>query len=484
VAAARLSSNSGMGGARCIRLAGLSAAALVCSASPTPPLGDAPVRAWVFFKDRGGDVESVLRGAPPSALTPRALERRSKRRTAPGLFDERDLPPSPEYVAAVRGTGARPRTTSRWLNAITVEAGPAELERVARLPGVRAVHGVRRAHSARHREPPADERHTATAAAPGFYGASEAQIRQINLDRLHAAGFTGNGVLVGVLDTGFRRQHVAFNEPGHPIQVAAEYDFLEDDRDTSPETGDASDQHEHGTFILGVLAAYAPGVLVGGAYDATYVLAKVEDAPSEYLAEEDLFVAGLEFLEAQGVDVASSSVVLYDHYRQDQLDGRTSVMTVALNTAAANGVHCFEGAGNFGHDDDPRTSHLVPPADAVDALTIGAVDEQGDVARFSSDGPTADGRVKPEVLVRGDPTWTVDPFDDRRVVGVEGTSLATPLAAAAAACLVQAHPEWKVADLRDALIRTARASGPRPDPLFVKGYGLMDAWAAAGLSGH
>jgi subtilisin family serine protease len=117
-------------------------------------------------------------------------------------------------------------------------------------------------------------------------------------------------------------------------------------------------------------------------------------------------------------------------------------------------------------------------------LTVGAVDEDDRIAPFSSDGPTADGRQKPELLARGDPTWTVDAHDDSRVVALEGTSLATPLAAAAAACLVQAHPEWSVADMRQALLRTAQAPAltARPDPLFVGGYGIIDAWAAAGRS--
>jgi subtilisin family serine protease len=466
---------------RGIQLAGMTAAALVCAASPRLPRPGTKLHAWVFFKDKGPEVAAALRGDPPSALTPRALARRARRRTAPGLFDERDLPPSPAHLAAVQATGARVRTTSRWLNAVTVEAESAQLHGLAQLACVRAVRSVRRSRPLHHAGP---ESGATPPSTRGFYGAAEGQVRQIGLSPLHAAGYTGKGVLVGVLDTGFRRQHAAFNHRDHPLRVVAEYDFLDDDPVTAPEAGDPRAQHEHGTWVLGVLAAHAPGVFVGGAYDAGYLLAKVEEEAAEYPGEEDLFVAGLEFVEAQGADVVSSSVVLYGHYRQSQLDGGTSVMTVALNTATENGVHCFEGAGNLGHDDDPHTSRLVPPADAVDVLTVGAVDEDDGIAPFSSDGPTADGRQKPELLARGDPTWTVDAHDDSRVVALEGTSLATPLAAAAAACLVQAHPEWSVADMRQALLRTAQAPAltARPDPLFVGGYGIIDAWAAAGRS--
>jgi subtilisin family serine protease len=229
------------------------------------------------------------------------------------------------------------------------------------------------------------------------------------------------------------------------------------------------------------MAAYFPGSLVGAAFDASFILAKVEDVSSEYAAEEDFFVAGLEFIEANGGDVATSSVVIFNHYTPEELDGQTTVMTVGLNVAAENGLHCFQGAGNDGHDDDPSTFSLVPPADALKVVTVGAVTGAGTIASFSSDGPTADGRLKPEVLARGVSTWTVHPNDADAYLAVNGTSLSTPLTAAAAACLVGLHPEWTVDQLRSAMFQTAdqyTANG-EPDPLFVHGFGILDVLAAA-----
>ena len=106
------------------------------------------------------------------------------------------------------------------------------------------------------------------------YGRSYEQLAQINLIALHEQGYTGQGVIVGILDTGFERSHEAFNYLAHPLNVIAEYDFVDDDPDTQQEPGDPSGQHSHGTMILGCLGAYLPGELIGGASSASFVLAK------------------------------------------------------------------------------------------------------------------------------------------------------------------------------------------------------------------
>ena len=432
---------------------------------------------WVFLEDKGArDVAAELR-ALETTYDARALERRRLRRTAPGLFDPRDLALHRPYVDAVLRTGARPRTESSWLNALSVEATPEQLAAIRALPFVartQPVGALRRAAPAPALGPPPPATGT-------FYGAAEDQLVQIGLVDLHAAGFTGAGVVIGVLDTGFRQTHAAFTLPGRQLDVVAEWDFVDGDPVTGPEAGDPSNQHDHGTWILGTISAYEPGTLVGGAYDASVILAKVEDVAPDTAVEEDWFVAGLQFIEANGGDVATSSLIAGNGlYGSDDDDGQTSVMTIGFNVAAENGVHCFQGAGNAGHDADPLTDSLALPADAFQVTTCGAVDATGAIAGFSSDGPTVDGRAKPEVLARGLSTHTVSSSDDTTTTTVSGTSLSTPLCAAAAACLVQAHPDWTVNQLRRALSHTADvyvATGGH-DPLHVLGYGILDAEAA------
>jgi hypothetical protein len=441
-----------------------------------------PVKAWVMFqRDKGHASQAELDVALDElsrSYDPHAIERRTERRTRPGLFDLDDLPLPEPWLQEVRGTGARIVVTSRWAAAVSVLATEEQILALADLPVVRRIRPVLR--GARREPGRGPDLEPAIPVGNPFYGETQEQLEQMNLTALHALGYTGLGMRIGVLDTGFRTTHEAFNTPGHPLNVVAEWDFVNDDPVTAPEPGDLPTQHDHGTWILGTMAAYRPGTLVGAAYDASYILTKVEDLAAEYPAEEDMFVAGLEFIEANGGDIATSSVVIFNFYTQDDLDGETTVMSQGLNVAAANGLHVCQGAGNDGHDSDPATSSLVPPADAFQTITVGAVGSSGEIAGFSSDGPTADGRLKPEVLARGVNTRTVSSTDDMATVGVSGTSLSTPLLAGASACVLQAHPSWSVDQLRTHLFLNAdlyQASGA-PDPLYVHGFGIIDALAS------
>ncbi len=467
---------------------------------------DETVKAWVLFRDKG--IASLR--AYTSALdvlhatyNRRATERRMKRRSWAGLFDEYDVPVVPAYVAQVEATGAHVHLTSRWVNGVSVEATAAQLDQIDQLPFVRIIQPVQRS---RGNEPLRDEEVEAdmgnaprglklaaqsgdglsggSAASPSaFYGLAGQQLTQINLPAVHDLGFTGRNVVIGILDTGFRRGHLAFNNPAHPLRIVAEWDFVDNDPNTDHETGDPGNQASHGTYILGVLGAYMPESLVGGAYDASFILCKTEDTSAEYQGEEDNYVAGLEFIEAHGGDMATASLAYlgFDDpdvsYTQEDLDGLTAITTIGVNVATANGVHCCNAAGNASNDSDPFTSHLLAPADALEVITVGAVNDAGTIAEFSSDGPTADGRVKPEVLARGVSTFTVNPYSTTEYTSVNGTSLSTPVLAGAVACLVDAYPDWSVQKMREALFDTADyfvANGTF-DPTYVRGYGIIHA---------
>ncbi|GJQ30999.1 MAG: serine protease [Phycisphaerae bacterium] len=436
---------------------------------------------WVFLADKGvapAALPAALANAQ-AAMNPRTLQRRLARRTDPGLVDERDLPVHSPYRDAIAATGATIRQASRWANAISVLVTPDQAAAIAALPCVARLEPVRTGP----RTQPIDFTPTPAGgyANRDFYGPASPQLAQINLQALHTQGFTGAGVIIGILDTGFHRAHDSFNTPGHAVTVIAEHDFINNDNNAGIDPGDPGGQHSHGTLILGCIGAYQPNVLVGGAYNASFILCKTEDITSETPIEEDNYVAGLEFIEAHGGDVATSSLGYIDWYTQADLDGLTAVTTLAVNVATANGLHCCTAAGNEGHDDNPATSSLIAPADALRVITCGAGRIDGSTSSFTSSGPTADGRVKPEVLARGSGTYTVHPDDLGALVQASGTSLSTPLVAAAVACIVQAHPTWTVDQLRAALFATASdmVANGQPDPLYIRGYGFVNAADAA-----
>ena len=236
---------------------------------------DVPAPVWVFFDDNRAMPASIA----DTALAPRALERRALRRTLPGLIDRHDVPMPAVRVDAVAGTGARVRTQSRWMCAVSAMATPAQEAALRALPGVTHVEPVGRGRAGwqgEQRVPPPDGWGAST-----DYGASHDQLAQIDLPRLHDSGRRGAGMVIGILDTGFNRVHEAFNNPAHPLQVIAEWDFINNDGNTGIQAGDPGNQHMHGTWIVGTIGAYLPGTLVGGACDASFVLCKTEVVPSE-----------------------------------------------------------------------------------------------------------------------------------------------------------------------------------------------------------
>jgi serine protease AprX len=304
------------------------------------------------------------------------------------------------------------------------------------------------------------------------YGDCFSQIHPIQVDQLHDAGYSGAGVIVCMLDTGFLRTHAALTN----VHVIAEYDFVQGDSVTSNQAGDDPHQHDHGTLTLSIIAGYDPGHLIGPAYGADYVLAKTETISSETPIEEDWWVAGAEWADSLGADVISSSLGYFDWYTYEDMDGNTAVTTIGADMAVANGICVVNAAGNEGAD---TWHYIIAPADGDSVITVGAVDSVGVIAPYSSRGPTYDGRTKPDVCAMGSGTifavaGTV--ADYRRGTG---TSLSTPLVAGVAALLIQAHPTWTPVQVREALRTTAlRASHPDDD----YGWGLIQGMSAAGYT--
>jgi len=324
-------------------------------------------RWWVFFRDKPG----TTLGTPPSHLSKRALERRARILGSSMRFDESDLPVNPGYVSQVEAIGARVWTTSRWLNAVSIEANRSEIIKIRALPIVISVQPIRTFRKVPEPLRPLKGNFLLknVKSTSLDYGSSLTQNQTLNAIPLHNLGVVGYGVFIGMVDDGynFHRSHPALV----PINIIAEYDFVQGDDSVSFAIGEPASQGFHGAATLSVLAGYDPGYIIGPAFGAEFALAKTEvDGSETLITEEDNYVQGLEWLESLGVDIISSSLGYFDAdtstYLYSQLDGRTATTTKAARTLARKGVLLVTAMGNEGtyQPRDP-TKGFFPPAVSV-----------------------------------------------------------------------------------------------------------------------
>lgn len=276
--------------------------------------------------------------------------------------------------------------------------------------------------------------------------------------------------MVCMMDTGYRKNHQAFQLAYSEGRVLAEWDFINNDGETQNQTGDPSGQHDHGTYTWSTLGGAADGNLYGLAYGAYFILAKTEDISSEQPIEEDNWVAGMEWADSIGADVISSSLAYIDWYTYADMDGNTAVTTIAADIAAERGIVVCNAMANAG----PESGTLHAPADADSIIACGAVYSTGEIAYFSSRGPTYDGRIKPEVCARGVSTRCADPYGTTGYTYTSGTSLSTPLIGGAAAVILSAHPDWTPMQVREAMMMSSDHSSS-PDNDY--GWGVPDILA-------
>ena len=442
---------------------------------------------WIGFASRAGQDPAAFAArlaAADAALTPRARARRLRAGVWP-LVDEHDLPVDPASLDALRRLGLEPFAVSRWLNRAAVRATPAQAAAVAALDAVVTLAPV--ALSAPVFPEPAGPavllRPAAKAGArvesPGDAGIATSQLAQIGATALHDAGFTGQGVLVALFDEGFNfaGKHEALRDRVFP--PGFERDFVDGDTVASDTTDLAG--FSHGTWTLGCLAANLPGVYQGSGYGADVAIARTENHVGEKPVEMLYWGEAAEWADSLGADVISSSVgyLFFDSpfasYGPDDFDGHTTDISRAAEIAAAKGILVVNSVGNFGGGPPPR---LVGPADVNgDSLVaVGAVDSLGNVAPFSSRGPTSDGRIKPDLVARGVDTWLVSASGTPDAyLTLDGTSFAAPLVAGLAACLMEARPDLSPTGIIRALRETASAHCcPDQD----QGWGVPDGAAA------
>ncbi|MDR1259123.1 MAG: S8 family serine peptidase [Tannerellaceae bacterium] len=420
----------------------------------------------IYLNDKG--VSGYTIDNPRAFLSQEAIDRRNKE----GIpVDESDLPLAASCLDTLVSLGATPVVMSKWLSTVVVECEDSitahKLQSLAIVDSVRLVwKGEQRLTS------PVADRDTSRLLPvdkpqKSPYGYAEAQIKMLNGIRLHEKGYRGKGMKVAVIDAGFINvDRMAVFES---LDLAGTHNVV------NPGESVFSDD-DHGTRVLSCMAANAPGVIIGTAPEASYWLIKSEDNNSEFPIEEDYWAAAAEFADSAGVDVISSSLGYFTFdekelsYLPTMLDGRTTLVSRAADKAADKGILLFVSAGNEGNGSWEK---LTFPSDAMHVLTVGSITQDKERSVFSSIGPAADMRVKPDIVALGTNCAVADSSGSIR--HANGTSFSTPIAAGLGICLWQALPQLSNMEIAR-LIQRSSSQYDRPDDQL--GYGIPDLYKA------
>lgn len=430
---------------------------------------------WVYFTDKGNNVDSYLSN-PQTVVSQKSLDRRSKVLDRNNLIDITDIPVNQNYVMELVRTGFQLKQKSKWLNAVSGFANQLTINQIANKSFVRSIDVVgtfsKNDDDIEFKKSEYIESGTLQPAGVNSlnYGNSYTQLNLINVPAVHDSGYNGTGVTICVLDAGFDNlPHEAFSS----MNIIAAYDFVNND----PNVANQGDMGEgsHGTATLSIIGGFKEGSLIGPAYGADFILAKTENTDSETPVEEDNWVAALEWADSIGVDVTSTSLGYLDYdppftsYTWQDMDGNTAIITIAGDLAVAKGIVVVNSAGNNGFD--PTHNTLGAPADGDSVIAIGAVTSSGTRTSFSSVGPTADGRIKPDLMAMGSNVYHAGSVGNQYWSG-GGTSYSCPLVAGVCAILLQKNPSLTPMEVLQILRSTASLSS---NPNNEYGWGIIDA---------
>ncbi len=432
----------------------------------------------IKLKHKGTNPFSISN--PSAYLTPRALARRTRYGIA---IDSSDLPITPRFIDSIRQAGAVTiLNSSKWLNQVAIQTtDAAALAKINSLPFVlssgplapfagtnnQPVNKKLDASIGNTTPPPINNLGQGVSGDVYTYGSSGNQVRLHNGQFLHNRGYSGQGMQMAVMDAGFFRYLTlpTFDSIRTNNQILGTWDFV---------TGDANvnEDNAHGMQCLSTIAANMPGVFMGQAPKTSFYLYRTEDVASEYPIEEQNWAAAAERADSLGVDVFSVSLGYYDFdggtlfdYTYANMDGNTTISARAADIAARKGILAVFANGNEGNT---PWRYLISAADADSVLAVGAVNNSGVVASFSSYGPSSDGQIKPNVAAVGAGavianTTTGGP------AGGNGTSFACPNMAGITTCLWQAFPEENNMSIINALQQSATRTANPDDRV---GYGI------------
>lgn len=420
---------------------------------------------WVAFTDKNNSEFSF--STPEKYLSQRAIERRKKQNID---IDSLDLPVNSNYISEVVKPGVEFVHASKWLNGITVKTeNDSFFYNVLQLPFVKEVQLTKpkiQSKSAFEKFQEV-EHNDYNRIDTSLYGQSVFQTGLLNGQFLHNQNYKGQGMQIAILDGGFFNadKYSAFDSLWANNQILGTKDFVDPN-------SDIFNTHYHGMSVLSCMGANIPGQLIGTAPKASYWLIRSEDTNSEFILEEDNWVAAAEFADSVGVDIINTSLGYTDfndsstNHSYSDMDGKTTRITQGANIAASRGMLVFSSAGN---DGNKPWKYISAPADGENVIAVGAVNKDSIAASFSSLGPAFGGKTKPNVTALGWNTYLQ--LSSGKLGYSDGTSFSSPVMAGMAACLWQAFPDATSKHIK-LVLETSGHLFENPDNFM--GFGIPD----------
>lgn len=435
---------------------------------------------FILFKDKGIDKSISLSKSSSeyqiavNSLTEKAIERR-KKNLGEEIIRFEDLPLRNDYLNELRKLGIKIVHELNWFNCVSAVVSQDKIDIIRSLPFVEDIKPVKRISFKKDLIQESLLKENNFNLFVNEYGPSFTQLNLSDIPLVHSKGIDGRNVLVGLLDSGFDwKRHTALSTR----DVVAEYDFVFDDSVTANQSQDVPGQDFHGTLVFSIIGGYRDSILIGSAFNSSFLLAKTEYIATETHVEEDNYAAALIWMENLGVDITSSSLGYNefdtgeDSYTYEDMNGKTTIVSKAVDLAFERGVVTFTSAGNEGNT---KWKYITAPADAFNVIAVGSVDAQNNPASFSSVGPTYDGRIKPEVVAMGVSVYGALAGTTNDYRYANGTSTSSPIAAGVAALLLSKFPHLTNSQVRSIILESSSNS---QSPNNQIGYGLISAKSA------
>ncbi len=422
--------------------------------------------AWVYFTDKENVSTSIAN--PLSILSQESINRKNAHDIA---IDVRDVPVNENYILQLKSQiGITVKAKSKWFNAVHVRGAEVDILALELLNFVDRIDFANRSLNTSGREFVQQNKLELVESLTDFnYGMTQNQVEMIHIEELHALDFTGEGIVIAVIDAGFPNVNTmnAFQQLRDTGKLLNGYDFVDRNPNIYAYTGNT-----HGTKVLSTMAAFLPNSYVGTAPNASYYLFRSEDAASENPVEESYWVEAAERADSLGVHIINSSLGYnrFDNsnynYLPTDMNGMSTYISRGANIAAEKGILVVNSAGNTGSSD---WQIVTAPADAPGVFTIGGVDSDGIYAAFSSQGSAIQPTQKPDVVARAQSAFVVNENDE--IITNSGTSFSSPIIAGAVACLMQALPDLTIDQIKQ-YIRQSSSQFSTPDNLL--GFGIPD----------